>query len=69
MWLNCKHISGNLAKTFELVRALSGSHLHIQVEKKKKASSLQKCLGFRLLVYKYILQLGNMQHLQVELKI
>jgi hypothetical protein len=59
-----------LAKTFELVKALSSSHLHIQVKKKKeKASSLQRCLGFRLLVYKYILLLDNMQHLQVELKI
>jgi len=60
------HIIGNSAKTFEFVEALSGSHLHIQVKKKKKrASSLQRCLGFRLVVYKYILQLGNMQHLQI----
>jgi hypothetical protein len=36
MWLNCMHIIGNLGKTFELVEALSGSHLHIQVKKKKK---------------------------------
>jgi hypothetical protein len=68
------HISGNLAKTFELVEALSSSHLHIQVKKekkkkKKKVPSLQRCLGFRLLVSKYSLQLGNMQHFQVELKI
>jgi hypothetical protein len=43
MWLNCKHISGNLAKTFELVKALSGSHLHIQVKKKKEKKRLQAC--------------------------
>jgi len=35
------HIIGNSAKTFEFVEALSGSHLHIQVKKKKKG--LQAC--------------------------
>ncbi len=60
MWLNCKYRTDNLAKIFELASAPCDYHLHILVWK-KQASNLQRCSILRLLIYKFVMQLGNMQ--------